>query len=159
MARVTADELRTHRPMIDREKMAATTEADIHRHGIEDGEPADGDLPDGMLVVPSARLRLHLGMSQTVFAQAIGVPLKTVQNWEQGRTPPDPAARTLLALVAADPRHVLGLLGWAERDDVPDDQALEAETGTQSARKDKPTGRWFQRDADLRRAKMAARRA
>ena len=158
MARVTSDELRTRRPVIDRETMAATTEADIRRQAREDGEPEEIDLGAGVRVVPSTRLRLQLGMSQAVFAQAIGVPLKTVQNWEQARTPPDPAARTLLALVAADPRHVLGLLGWAEREDKPDDATSDdatsdedtpaAGSGRRSASKDKPSGRWFLRDAD-----------
>lgn len=153
MARVTSDELRTRRPVIDRETMAATTEADIRRQAREDGEPEEIDLAAGVRVVPSTRLRLQLGMSQAVFAKAIGVPLKTVQNWEQARTPPDPAARTLLALVAADPRHVLGLLGWAEREDKPDHATSDEDTpadgsGSRSASKDKTSGRWFLRDAD-----------
>jgi hypothetical protein len=35
-------------------------------------------------------IRKRLGMSQRQFAAAIHVPLATLQNWEQGRTPMDP---------------------------------------------------------------------
>jgi len=46
-------------------------------------------------------IRLAAGVAtQQAFADAIGVPVKTVQNWEQGRRQPSGAAKTLLLLVA-----------------------------------------------------------
>lgn len=41
--------------------------------------------------------------SQAVFAKMIGVSPSTLQNWEQGRTPPPPWARRMLELMQSDP--------------------------------------------------------
>ena len=49
-------------------------------------------------------LRERLGASQTVFAAAIGASAKTVQSWEQGKTPP-PMASRLLECIENDPAH------------------------------------------------------
>ncbi|WP_427902336.1 hypothetical protein ABC766_32400, partial (plasmid) [Methylobacterium fujisawaense] len=67
---------------------------------------------NGYILVPApADLRRSLDMTQEAFAAFLRVLTGTVRNWEQGRTPPDPAARTLLALVAADPAHAVAMLG------------------------------------------------
>jgi putative transcriptional regulator len=42
---MTLDEIRASRPLVDRAKIAATTESDIRRHQIEDGEDPDAPLP------------------------------------------------------------------------------------------------------------------
>ena len=110
MARLSLDEIRERRPTIDRAKMEATTEADIRRHAIEDGEDPDAAPAAGLHVLPPAEVRRRLLMSQSEFARAIHVPLKTVQNWEQGRTSPDPAARALLVVLAQFPFPVLSAL-------------------------------------------------
>ena len=35
-------------------------------------------------------LRLRTNLSQTKFADVVGIPVRTIQKWEQGeRTPPD----------------------------------------------------------------------
>jgi putative transcriptional regulator len=52
------------------------------------------------------RIRLAsptIGRTQQTFAAAIGVPLKTVSNWEQGRRKPTGPALVLLSLIARDP--------------------------------------------------------
>jgi DNA-binding transcriptional regulator YiaG len=52
------------------------------------------------------RIRLAskaIGATQRSFAGAIGVPVKTVSNWEQGRRKPTGAALVLLTLIARDP--------------------------------------------------------
>jgi putative transcriptional regulator len=96
---------------IDRAKFDATTEADIRRYMIEDGEnpdaPPSRDLPG--YVLPEA-VRAKLGMTQAEFAAAIRVPVATLRNWEQGRRHLDPAARSLLLLVWANPRAALRTL-------------------------------------------------
>jgi putative transcriptional regulator len=43
-------------------------------------------------------------MTQAGFARALRIPLATLRNWEQGRVLPDPAARSLLTLVARNPK-------------------------------------------------------
>ncbi len=52
-------------------------------------------------------LREKLGLSQHQFANAFGVSLGTVRNWEQGRTEPDGPARVLLNVIEKEPAAVL----------------------------------------------------
>jgi DNA-binding transcriptional regulator YiaG len=56
------------------------------------------------------RIREHLRLSQTEFSIRFGLELDTVQNWEQGRTRPDPAGRILLGLIEAYPECVDAVL-------------------------------------------------
>ena len=49
-------------------------------------------------------------LSQSEFAELVGVPVKTLQNWEQKRTRPAGAARALLRAIAKNPRAVLKAL-------------------------------------------------
>ena len=95
---------------VDFERVAATTEADICRHGIEDGE--DPDAPDAAthVAMPIAALRARVGLSQAKFAKALRIPPTTLRNWEQGRTQPDPVARSFFALVEADPERAFRIL-------------------------------------------------
>jgi putative transcriptional regulator len=48
-------------------------------------------------------VRERIGMSQEEFAKALRIPLETVRNWELGRDYPDPAARSLLKILAKNP--------------------------------------------------------
>lgn len=57
-----------------------------------------------------AGVRGHWEMSQREFAAALGVDLRTLQNWEQGRNAPDSAVLTLVALFDRDPALVTGAL-------------------------------------------------
>lgn len=47
--------------------------------------------------------RVALLMRQSDFAALLGIPVATLQNWEQRRTEPDAIARTLIDLVFDDP--------------------------------------------------------
>ena len=49
-------------------------------------------------------------VSQSEFAQLIGINLRTLQNWEQGRSRPTGAARALLKIVAVNPKAALKAL-------------------------------------------------
>jgi putative transcriptional regulator len=51
--------------------------------------------------IKSIRYKLHV--SQGKFAAFIGISQATLRNWEQGRTYPDGAARTLLRVAAVRP--------------------------------------------------------
>ena len=48
-------------------------------------------------------IREKAGLSQSGFAQALGVSKRTVENWEQGRRRPAGTARSLLKVFDADP--------------------------------------------------------
>jgi putative transcriptional regulator len=108
--RRTLADIRRMKPKVDRAKIDATTEADIRRHMIEDGQQPDSDLLGFAPVIPPQVLRKHLGMSQAEFARALRIPLATLRNWEQGRVVPDPAARSLLTIVARNPKAALKAL-------------------------------------------------
>ncbi|WP_082508012.1 helix-turn-helix domain-containing protein [Methylobacterium sp. Leaf113] len=110
MARISLEQLRTNRPQVDREKLDATTEADIRRHTIEDGQDPDTAPVGYRLVPPPAEIRSNLGLTQHGFAQVLGVPLATYRNWEQGRKAPDPAAASLLTILYREPEAALRAL-------------------------------------------------
>ncbi len=55
-------------------------------------------------------IREKTGLSQSQFALLIGVSLKTLQNWEQGRRHPVGPARALLKIVRNDPEGAIKAL-------------------------------------------------
>jgi putative transcriptional regulator len=55
----------------------------------------------------AAEARRKLGLSQSEFAQLLGVSVNTLQNWEQGRRKPTGAARVLLRVATGHPKLVL----------------------------------------------------
>lgn len=52
----------------------------------------------------AAQARAGTGLSQQEFAALLGVSVRTLQDWEQGRREPTGAARTLLKLAAKHPK-------------------------------------------------------
>jgi putative transcriptional regulator len=54
-----------------------------------------------------AQVRNKTGLSQARFAQLLGVSVRTLQDWEQGRRAPSGAARTLLAIAAKNPKALI----------------------------------------------------
>jgi putative transcriptional regulator len=58
--------------------------------------------------VPSvSSVREKTGLSQAEFGRLLGVSVRTLQEWEQGRRAPSGAARTLLMIAAKNPRALL----------------------------------------------------
>ncbi len=55
-------------------------------------------------------IRERLGLSQSRFASIIGVSVRTLQNWEQGRREPEGPAKALLRVVDREPQAVLQAL-------------------------------------------------
>jgi putative transcriptional regulator len=55
-------------------------------------------------------VRGRLGISQRGFAKLVGVSVKTLQNWEQGRRQPSGPAAVLLGVLVSDPKAVLRVL-------------------------------------------------
>lgn len=55
------------------------------------------------------QIREGTGLSQARFAQLLGVSVRTLQEWEQGRRSPSGAARTLLLIAARNPKVLLGV--------------------------------------------------
>lgn len=82
-------------------EVLAAAKADVENPPLTDGELAR------MQPVPNPRaIREKLGLTQREFADTYHLSLATIRDWEQGRYQPDQAARTLLRLIAREPRLV-----------------------------------------------------
>lgn len=78
-----------------------------------------GDLPayrvTRLLAADVQGIRVNLKLTQTAFANLIGVSPRTVQNWEQNRREPDGPARALLQVAAKHPQAVFETLHGEHR--------------------------------------------
>ena len=64
----------------------------------------------GMVRSEVARARMLSGVTQQKFASLLGVSLRTLQEWEQGRKNPSGAARTLLKIAGTNPKALLAVV-------------------------------------------------
>ncbi len=51
-------------------------------------------------------LRRFVGLTQAAFAEALGISVHTLRNWEQGRRKPEGPALALLRIAARHPKIV-----------------------------------------------------
>lgn len=62
-------------------------------------------------VSPVVTARMKSGLSQARFAELLGVSVRTLQEWEQGRRQPSRAAKTLIAIARIRPEVLSELAG------------------------------------------------
>lgn len=89
--------------------MRQMTDEEIHAAAIldPDAQPLTQERLAGMRRVPRTKaLRRALGLTQEAFAARYQIPLRTLRDWEQGRTEPDQPARAYLRAIAGDPEAV-----------------------------------------------------
>ncbi len=60
-------------------------------------------VPAAEAVPDLAEARARHGLSQREYADLLGIDVRTLQNWEQGRNRPDPAALSLMRVFAHAP--------------------------------------------------------
>jgi putative transcriptional regulator len=106
---MTLDAVKAHPSKRDRAKVKATTEEDIRRHMVEDGEDPDADLREEDIISPWY-IRKRLGLSQQQFADTLGIPVATLRNWEQNRVVMEPATIALMRILAHEPKAALRAL-------------------------------------------------
>ena len=98
-------------------RLDAMTEEEIEAIAASDPDnppSAEEELARGVFARDVRLARKTLGLSQEAFAAALGLPVATLRNWEQGRFNPDPAARALVRLVKDDPARAVRVLAPAE---------------------------------------------
>jgi putative transcriptional regulator len=66
-----------------------------------------GEVGRVITLPPIAEIRTKVGLSQSEFARLLGVSVRTLQEWEQGRRVPSGPARTLLAIAHRNPKVLL----------------------------------------------------
>jgi DNA-binding transcriptional regulator YiaG len=91
-------------PEITERQFARSIPASLHRRLIA------GDIRSGEDV---AALRRFVGLSQVRFAEAMGISVATLRNWEQGRRFPEGPAIALLRIAARHPRIIRENVGRA----------------------------------------------
>lgn len=98
-----------NRPLTDKELSAYEADRDLAAELLE----AVQQMKAGQVHVTSSPVieaRKKTGLSQSQFAALLGVSVRTLQGWEQGRKQPSGAARTLLAIASTNPKAVLAVV-------------------------------------------------
>ena len=62
-----------------------------------------------VVVTAASEARARTGLTQGEFAELLGVSVRTLQDWEQGRRDPTGAAQTLLRVAVKHPKILRGL--------------------------------------------------
>ena len=93
----------------EKERMARDAKRDIGSEllqSLRDVKAGKVGKVQVVAITAAAEARQRLGLSQSRFADMLGVSVRTVQDWEQGRREPSGAARTLLRVAAIRPDAV-----------------------------------------------------
>ena len=97
-------------PLTDQELTAYESKRDLAAELLESVREMKSGKGDVVLSL-AVEARRRTGLSQSQFAGLLGVSVRTLQGWEQGRKQPSGAARTLLTIARENPRALLAVAG------------------------------------------------
>jgi putative transcriptional regulator len=102
----------------DWEALRKLSEEEVERRALSDPDAKPLTEEDFKRLKRSPRvriLRMALGLTQEQFAEAYGIPVATLRDWEQGRREPDQASKTLLKLIERMPHEIREALASEKR--------------------------------------------
>ena len=98
----------TSKPLTDEELDTFEATRDIRAellHSIHEMKAGKGKVVYSEVI----NARTRSGLSQSQFAALMGVSIRTLQDWEQGRRKPSGAAQTLIRVATGHPEVLRGL--------------------------------------------------
>lgn len=101
------------KPLTDAQLSAAESRRDLAAELLESVRQMKAGKTQ-VVASPAIEARERTGLSQSQFAALLGVSVRTLQGWEQGRKQPSGAARTLLAIARANPKALLDVVDRQE---------------------------------------------
>ena len=94
-------------PMTDKQLRVRDAKRDLGAEllqAVRDMKAGKGKVVAKIEVPPVVMARMKSGLSQSEFAGLLGVSVRTLQDWEQGRRQPSGAARTLITIAQQQPK-------------------------------------------------------
>ena len=94
-------------PMTDKQLRERDAKRDLGAEllqSVREMKAGKGKLVAQVAVPEVVTARMSSGLSQSQFAQLLGVSVRTLQDWEQGRRTPSGAAKTLIAIAQQQPK-------------------------------------------------------
>ena len=93
--------------MTEKQLLARDAKRDIGAEllqAVRQMKAGKGKVVARVTVPPVTSARMKSGLSQAEFAKLLGVSVRTLQDWEQGRREPSGAARTLITIAEQKPK-------------------------------------------------------
>lgn len=94
-------------PMTEKQLRERDAKRDIGAEllqSIREMKAGKGKVVARIEVPPVVMARMKSGLSQSQFASLLGVSVRTLQDWEQGRRQPSGAAQTLITIAEQQPK-------------------------------------------------------
>lgn len=94
-------------PMTEKQLLARDAKRDIGAElllSVRQMKAGKGKVVATVEVPAVTHARMKSGLSQAEFANLLGVSVRTLQDWEQGRRQPSGAARTLITIAEQQPK-------------------------------------------------------
>ncbi len=94
-------------PMTEKQLQARDAKRDIGAEllaSVRQMKAGTGKVVARVEVPPVTAARMKSGLSQAEFASLLGVSVRTLQDWEQGRRQPSGAARSLITIAQQQPK-------------------------------------------------------